>query len=108
MASTTTVSSSFSFPLRERIEYPDGGVLSKILFKDSNCQHTLFCLAAGTNISEHTATRNAVINVIEGQGILTLEGKDIQLEPGMFVFMCANAPHALKAEENLAFILILS
>lgn len=108
MTSTTTTSSSFFFPLRERIEYPVGGVLSKVLLKDNNCQHTLLCLAAGTNISEHTSTRNAVINVIEGRGILTLEGENIQLEPGIFVFMRANAPHALQAEENLAFLLTLS
>jgi len=46
--------------------------------------------------------------VLEGKGILTLEGQDILLEPGVFVFMPANAPHALKAEENLAFLLTLS
>lgn len=108
MTSSATVSSSFFFPLRERIEYPTEGVLSKILFKDKNCQYSLFCMAAGTDISEHTSTRNAVINVIEGQGILTLEGEEIQLEPGIFVFMRANAPHALKAEQNLAFLLSLS
>jgi quercetin dioxygenase-like cupin family protein len=108
MTTTTTAGSSFFFSLRERIEYPAGGVLSKVILKDNNCQYTLFCLTAGTNISEHTSTRNAVINVIDGQGILTLEGEDIQLEPGIFVFMRANAPHALKAEQNLAFILTLS
>jgi quercetin dioxygenase-like cupin family protein len=108
MTTTTTTNSSFFFPLKERIEYPADGVLSKVLIKDNNCQHTLFCLAAGTEISEHTSTRNAVINVVEGRGILTLEGEDIQLEPGIFVFMEANAPHALKAEQNLAFLLTLS
>jgi quercetin dioxygenase-like cupin family protein len=108
MTSITTATSSFFFPLRERIEYPTEGVLSKVLLKDNNCQYTLFCMAADTNISEHTSTRNAVINVIEGRGILTLEGEDIQLEPGIFVFMKANAPHALKAEQNLAFLLTLS
>jgi quercetin dioxygenase-like cupin family protein len=107
MSSENTASSSFFFSLRERIEYSTGGVFSKVLLKDNNCQYTLFCLAADTNISEHTSTRNAVINVIEGRGILTLEGENIQLEPGIFVFMRANAPHALKAEENLAFLLTL-
>lgn len=108
MATQTTANASFFFPLKERIEYPADGVLSKVLLKDNNCQYTLFCLAAGTEISEHTSTRNAVINVIEGQGILTLEGEDIQLEAGIFVFMKANAPHALKAAQNLAFLLTLS
>lgn len=108
MTSTNLATSSFVTQLKEQIEYPDGGVLSKVLLKDNNCQYTLFCLAGGTEISEHTATRNATVNVIEGKGILTLEGKDITLEPGVFVFMPAHAPHALKTEENLAFLLTLS
>ena len=56
----------------------------------------------------HTATRNATINVLEGKGILVLEGVEIVLEPGKFIFMQANAPHALKTKENLAFLLTLS
>ncbi|MFB8788765.1 MAG: cupin domain-containing protein [Potamolinea sp.] len=107
MTSTDAASSSFFFSLQERIEYSTGGVLSKVLLKDNNCQYTLFCLATDTTISEHTSTRNAVINVIEGRGILTLEGEDIKLAQGIFVFMPANTPHALKAEENLAFLLTL-
>lgn len=108
MTSTLQSNSSFYFSLRERIEYPAHGVLSKVLFKDNNCQYTLFCLAADTSISEHTSTRNAVINVVEGRGTLALEGKNIQLEPGLFIFMKSHAHHALKAEKNLAFILTLS
>lgn len=94
--------------LKDKIEYAETGVLSKVLLKLPYCQYTLFCLAAGTDISEHTSTRNAVVQVLEGQGILTLEGQEIGLEPGVFVFMPANAPHALKAESNLAFLLTLS
>ena len=108
MAATTLSNSSFVTQLREQIEYPTNGVLSKVLLKDNNCQYTLFCLASGTEISEHTSTRNATVNVIEGRGILTLEGRNITLEPGVFVFMPANAPHALKTEESLAFLLTLS
>jgi quercetin dioxygenase-like cupin family protein len=103
-----TASSSFVTHLREQIEYPQLGVLSKVLIKDNNCQHTLFCLAAGTEMAEHTSTRNATVTVLEGRGTLTLEGRDIPLETGVFVFMPANAPHALQAEENLAFLLTLS
>lgn len=94
--------------LHEKIEYPEVGVLSKVLIKDASCQYTLFCLAKGTEISEHTSTRNATVHVIEGQGILTLDKQEISLQPNVFVFMSANAPHALKAKENLTFLLILS
>jgi len=70
-----TQNQSFSTTLQELIEYPTQGILSKVLLKDNNCQHSLFCLAAGTEIEEHTSTRNAVLNVVEGAGNLNLEGK---------------------------------
>ncbi len=108
MCVTLVSSESSTIQLHDVIDYPKAGVLSKVLFKDKCCQYTLFCLAGGTEISEHSSTRNATINVIEGRGILTLNGSDISLTPGIFVFMPANAPHALKAEENLAFLLTLS
>ncbi len=103
-----TPKNSFNVTLQDLIEYPNSGILSKVLLKDNNSQYSLFCLAAGTEIDEHTSTRNAVISVVEGKGNLNLEGKDIALAPGVFVFMPANAPHALQAKENLAFVLILS
>jgi nitric oxide dioxygenase len=103
-----TPNNSFATTLQDLIEYPNSGILSKILLKDNNNQCSLLCLAAGTEINEHTSTRNAIITIVEGRGNLNLEGKDIALAPGVFVFMPANAPHALQARENLAFILTLS
>lgn len=105
---TTQSTSSFTLNLSDKIQYPEEGIFSNVLFKDQNCQYTLFCLAAETEISEHTSTRNATLNVLAGKGTLTLDGKEIALSPGVFVLMKANAPHALKAEENLAFLLTLS
>ncbi len=108
MTTTAQASESQMTQLKDKIEYGETGVLSKVLLKAPYCQYTLFCLAAGTDIAEHTSTRNAVVQVIEGRGTLTLEGKEINLESGVFVFMPANAPHALKADTNLAFLLTLS
>lgn len=103
-----TANNSFDATLQDLIEFPVNGINSKVLFKDNNSQYSLFCLAEGTNIDEHTSTRNAVVTVIEGRGNLNLEGKNIALNPGVFVFMAANAPHAVQAYENLAFTLVLS
>ncbi|WOD39837.1 cupin domain-containing protein [Nodosilinea sp. E11] len=94
--------------LNDHIQFPDSGVLSKVIWKDATCQYSLFCLAAGTEISEHTSTRNATVHMIAGNGTLTLESQPIALEPGVFIFMAANAPHALEATTSLAFILTLS
>ena len=90
------------------IEYPQTGVKSKILLEDANCRYALMSVAAGMHIAEHASPRNATVNVIEGQGLLMLEGKEIVLELGVFVFIPATAGHAIKAVTNLAFLLTLS
>jgi nitric oxide dioxygenase len=107
---TTVASSNTSFTaiLQDLIEYPTSGISSKVLLKDKNSQYNLLCLAAGTKVDEHASTRNAVVTVVEGTGNLNLAGKDIALAPGVFVFMSANALHAVQARENLAFVLALS
>ncbi len=79
-----------------------------MLAKDTACQYTLFYLAANTEVSEHTSIRNDTVSVLEGRGFLTLSGEEIELEPGVFIFLLANAPHALQAESNLSFLLTLS
>jgi quercetin dioxygenase-like cupin family protein len=94
--------------LAEAIVYAPDGIHSKILLEDENCRYTLITLTAGMCLPEHSSPRNATVHVIVGKGVLTLDGKDIALESGIFIFMPATAHHAIRAQENLAFLLILS
>ncbi len=89
------------------IDYSEGGILSKDLFKDQSKDLSLFCMAKGTKISDHTSTKSGFVYVLEGKGVFNLEGKDIKMLPGVLIHMEANAIHSLKAEENTSFILIL-
>ncbi|TVQ58005.1 MAG: cupin domain-containing protein [Spirulina sp. DLM2.Bin59] len=90
------------------IEYPQSGAKSKLLLEDENCRYMLMSLAASASLAEHTNPRNATVNVIEGQGTMTLEDKEIFLKFGVFIFIPASARHSLKAITNLSFLLTLS
>ncbi len=90
------------------IEYPKQGVLSKEILKEGKMDCTLFCMVSGTEISEHTSTKQGIVYVIEGQGIFNLEGKDIEMKKGVLIYMKENAVHSLKANENTSFLLILT
>ncbi len=94
--------------LEKMMEFPREGVFSKVLVKTAKSNHTLMCLAKGSDISEHTSTREGVVTVLKGTGIFTLFGKDIAMKPGVFIFMPADAPHALSASDDLAFLLSLA
>ncbi|MBI2529608.1 MAG: cupin domain-containing protein [Candidatus Diapherotrites archaeon] len=93
--------------IKELIEYPKSGILSKELAKTPKNNITLFCMAKGTELSEHTSTKEGFIYVLEGKGIFNLEGEKIPMKPGICIFMERNAKHSLKAEQNTSFILSL-
>jgi quercetin dioxygenase-like cupin family protein len=95
---------AFTTQLQELADYTKPGVTRKNLAKDEYTQFSLICLTAGTQMPEHTASRNVSLTVIEGDGVLTLEGREIPLQTGIFVYMPANTPHALQAMSNLAFL----
>jgi quercetin dioxygenase-like cupin family protein len=105
---TTTSLKTTATRWTDIVEFPQTGAKSKTLIEDENCRYTLMALAAGMHFPEHANPRNATVNVIEGQGVLTLEGEEIVLGSGIFVFIPATAPHAIKAITNLAFLLTLS
>ena len=94
--------------VKKLIEYPEQGIISKETAKSEKLDVSLFCMAKGTEIGEHTSTKQGFVYVLEGKGIFNLEGKDIKMLPGVFIFMEKNAKHSLKAEENTAFMLVLS
>jgi quercetin dioxygenase-like cupin family protein len=99
-----TTPQSFTTQLQEQADYSKPGTTRKPLVKDEQVQFSLICLTVGTQLPEHFASRNISITVIEGRGILTLEGREITLQPGVFVYIPARITHALHALENLAFL----
>lgn len=94
--------------INDLIEYPKKGILSKEIVKNDGLNVTLMCMAEGTDMSEHTSTKQGTVHVVEGQGIFNLEGEDIEMLPGVFIYMKANSIHSLKAEKNTSFILTLT
>ena len=98
----------FSKDLNELMQFPKEGIFSTVLAKSDKYNYTLMCLAAGTDIDEHTSTRDGVVQVLKGKGTFTLFDKEIKMEPGVFIFMPADATHKLKADEDLAILLLLT
>jgi len=93
--------------IKEMIEYPKEGILTKEIVKDKKANVTLFCMAKNSELGEHTSTKRGSIYVIEGKGIFKLDGKKIKMEQGVYIHMKENAIHALNVKENTAFLLIL-
>ena len=97
-----------NFDLTKLIEYPKSGILSKVLVKNKTKDVTLFCMSKGSELSEHTSTKEGFVYVLEGNGLFVLKGKKIAMKKEVLIHMEKNALHSLKAKNNTSFLLILS
>lgn len=93
--------------LQSLIAYNEGGVLSKVILRTQKQHLTLFCMAKGTEISDHTSTKEGFVIVLEGKGVFILEGEPISMQPGVIIFLKKDIVHSLHAEENTSFLLSL-
>ncbi len=98
----------FTKDLFEIMQFTPEGVFSTVLAKSKTYNYTLMCLAKGTDIDTHTSSKNGVVQVLKGKGTFRLFDRDIEMKPGLFIFMPANAPHSLIADEDLAILLCLT
>lgn len=96
-----------NFNIKNDISYSAGAISSKVIIKNEKLNVTLFSMAEGTEISEHTSTRQGFVYVIEGKGFFNLGGENIEMSPGVFIRMEENIVHSIKASQNTSFLLSL-
>ena len=68
----------------------------------------LFGFAEGQELTEHTSTQEALVQILSGECEFTLDGQPHQLKPGDLLFMPPGLPHALKATTQFSMLLTLS
>jgi len=89
------------------IEYAEDSIVSKTILDKPVGTITLFAFDAGQQLSEHTAPYDAVVQVIDGRGRLTIGGQAVTVETGQIVIMPGNVPHSVAAEERFKMLLTM-
>jgi len=87
--------------------YVPGSVVSRTLVKNAAGTITVFAFDAGQGLSEHTAKYDAVVQVLDGEVLLTIGGKEVSAGAGDIVLMPANVPHALHASKRFKMLLTM-
>lgn len=93
--------------LQELVAYQDGSVVSKTLIDKKIGTVTLFSFDAGQGLSEHTAPYDAMVQIVDGEAEVTIDGKAQQVFAGQMIIMPANHPHALKAVKPFKMLLVM-
>ena len=89
------------------VEVPAAGTLSRTMHQDDDVKVVVFGFAPGEELSEHTASRPALIQVLSGALRLTLDGEEVHAPAGAWVHMPAGLRHAVRALEPSVMLLTL-
>lgn len=93
--------------LADLVEYSQDSIVSKTILDKSAGTITLFAFDKGQKLSEHTAPYDAVVQILDGSGQLTIDGKNKQVSAGQIIIMPANIPHAVTANEKFKMLLTM-
>jgi quercetin dioxygenase-like cupin family protein len=84
-----------------------GAVVSKVIHRDELLDVTGFGFDAGEGLTEHRASRSAIVEVLEGRLRFTADGEEFDAGPGFWLHMAPDTPHALVAVEPTLMLLTL-
>ena len=93
--------------LAELVEYADNSIISKTILDKSVGTITLFAFDKGQRLSEHQTPYDAVVQIIDGTGRLTIGGEDVNVSAGQIIIMPGNVPHAVTADEKFKMLLTM-
>lgn len=88
-------------------EIPKDAILSRVLYKDEWVNVTLFAFDEGQELTEHTASKPAILQFLKGSAQLMLGEQKQQARPGSWIYMEPHLPHSIVAEEPMMMLLTL-
>lgn len=104
------------FPLRElaaeleaRDEYGRSGVSGITLVRDENLTLMLVALREGAVMREHRAPSAGGVVLLSGRASFVAgdEGSETELATGSLAVFSADMPHAVRAQENARYLVII-
>ncbi|MEW5872710.1 MAG: cupin domain-containing protein [Chloroflexota bacterium] len=82
-------------------------IISKTFYSDDQVKVILFGFAPGQELSEHTASKPAILHFLSGKARLTLGEDSFLAAEGAWVHMPPHLPHSILAETPVTMLLIL-
>jgi len=93
--------------LPDETRFAPNGIVSRTLLSVAGSRTVLFGFAEGQELSEHTSTQHALIQILSGECEFSLAGKPHSLKAGTLLYLPPNQAHAVKATKQFSMLLIL-
>lgn len=89
------------------LEVPEDGTLSKVIYKDEQIRVVAFAFDEGQELTEHTASVPAIVEVVSGHIRLSLGSRIVDARPGSWTHLPARLPHGVVAMAPSVMLLTL-
>jgi quercetin dioxygenase-like cupin family protein len=85
---------------------PDS-IISRTFYKDDRMKGILFGFDTGQELSEHTSSQTAIIQIVQGEAAVTLGDDRHELAAGAWIHMPSRLKHSVYARTPLLMLLLM-
>lgn len=89
------------------MDIPSEGTLSRVLTKQGPVRLVAFAFDEGQELTEHTASVPAILQVVSGRLTIVVAGDRHQLGPRSWLYLDAGEPHSVTADEPSHLLLTM-
>jgi quercetin dioxygenase-like cupin family protein len=93
--------------LGRETQFAPNGIVSRTVLRTADARVVLFGFAAGQELTEHTSTQHALVQILSGECDFQLAGKPNHLRAGDMLYMPPGMPHAVRALQQFSMLLTL-
>jgi quercetin dioxygenase-like cupin family protein len=93
--------------LADAVIPPSDGIISRTIYQDERVKAVAFGFGAGQELSEHTASKPAIMHFLSGEAAVTLADESFIATPGTWIHMAAGLAHSISARSPTVMLLLL-
>ncbi len=95
------------FTLKDLLPYQEGKVINLDVFHNDNGKMAVISMAKGTKLDEHKAPGQALLFILDGEGVIRYEGKEYEVHQGDNFSFAKGGLHGVFAKTDFKFALVL-
>ncbi|HLV35001.1 MAG TPA: cupin domain-containing protein [Spirillospora sp.] len=86
---------------------PTESIVSRTFYRGDQVKGVLFGFDAGQELSEHTSSQAAILQIVQGEATVTLGDDRYELSAGAWIHMPPRLRHSVYARTPLIMLLVM-